>query len=305
MICIYHSKDLDGICSGAIVQRKYPDAKMIGWDYGEPIPGILDFAGEEDVIMIDVTFPMDMIKNLVHMVKNLTIIDHHIGFLKDYLAAFDPTLKDNAESITSNWTLDTASGFTYIYEKGIAACEIGWKYLFPNEQLPEAVKLLSMYDTWRQNEIEYDWKDHILPFQYGTRLVCNSLDNFPKWYLSTEAKGDMEVYEVITEGKLIIKYQDTENEKICRNAFPQEFKGLRAICVNTTNFSSNTFNPVWDEEKYDIMIPFAYFGNDLCKASLYTTKPDIDCSALAKSKGGGGHRMAAGFETHSFDEIFK
>ena len=37
MICIYHKKDFDGICSAAIVKRKYPNASFIGWDYGEGI----------------------------------------------------------------------------------------------------------------------------------------------------------------------------------------------------------------------------------------------------------------------------
>ncbi len=36
MIGIYHSADLDGFTSGAIIKRKYPNAKMIGYDYGNP-----------------------------------------------------------------------------------------------------------------------------------------------------------------------------------------------------------------------------------------------------------------------------
>lgn len=35
MYCFYHSKDLDGKCSGAIVKYKFPDCNMIGIDYGD------------------------------------------------------------------------------------------------------------------------------------------------------------------------------------------------------------------------------------------------------------------------------
>jgi len=33
--------------------------------------------------------------------------------------------------------------------------------------------------------------------------------------------------------------------------------------------------------------------------SVYSTKPDIDCSAFAKRYGGGGHKGAAGFYSDS------
>jgi len=38
MYCIYHSRDNDGYCSGAIVKKKYPDVILIGYDYGQTIP---------------------------------------------------------------------------------------------------------------------------------------------------------------------------------------------------------------------------------------------------------------------------
>lgn len=31
------------------------------------------------------------------------------------------------------------------------------------------------------------------------------------------------------------------------------------------------------------------------RVSLYSTKPEVDCGAIAKLLGGGGHRGAAGF----------
>ena len=37
--------------------------------------------------------------------------------------------------------------------------------------------------------------------------------------------------------------------------------------------------------------------------SIYTTKDDIDCSAIAKKRGGGGHKKAAGFEAKDLSVI--
>jgi len=38
MKCFYHSSDLDGHCSGAIVKQEYADCEMIGIDYGNKFP---------------------------------------------------------------------------------------------------------------------------------------------------------------------------------------------------------------------------------------------------------------------------
>ena len=70
---------------------------------------------------------------------------------------------------------------------------------------------------------------------------------------------------------------------------------LRCICLNTPLFSSQSFDSVYDPEKHDLMVPFAELANGKWKVSLYSTKPEIDCGAICKTFGGGGHKGAAGF----------
>ena len=79
-ICIYHSRDLDGWMSAAIVMRWFmeqheefvvrnskdivnsntfgndpaPELFMLGWDYGDEIPKLSDY---DKVIMCDISFP--------------------------------------------------------------------------------------------------------------------------------------------------------------------------------------------------------------------------------------------------------
>jgi hypothetical protein len=48
----YHSADLDGHCSGAIIKQKYPDCEMIGINYGETIDYSRIETGET-VFMVD------------------------------------------------------------------------------------------------------------------------------------------------------------------------------------------------------------------------------------------------------------
>jgi nanoRNase/pAp phosphatase (c-di-AMP/oligoRNAs hydrolase) len=67
---------------------------------------------------------------------------------------------------------------------------------------------------------------------------------------------------------------------------------------------SDRFASVYDPNKHEIMLGFAYENTDKITVSLYATHPLIDCGAIAKScgeagpfPGGGGHKGAAGFQT--------
>jgi oligoribonuclease NrnB/cAMP/cGMP phosphodiesterase (DHH superfamily) len=282
MIGIYHNCDLDGFCSGAIIKKKYPEAKMVGHDYGIEF----DFDRiDGPVIMADISLPMkDMVELASKSGWKLTWIDHHISAIKDY----------------SEYTKDSESFCIAVLEDGIAACEGTWKYLFPDQDMPLSVKLLGEYDTWRNGD-KVKWEDEILPFQYGMRLRCNSVDTFPSYIL----ESDDHVWDVIEEGKTVIRYQSQTSELQCKTAaFETEFEGLRAICLNGGGFNSNAFESVYNESKHDLMIPFQW-KKDKWVVSLYTTKDEVDCSVLAKSKGGGGHKKAAGFQVSDISFLIK
>ena len=288
MICIHHNKDLDGFTSGAIIQRKYPDCKLIGWDYKDPIPDFLynKFEGE-DIIMIDITFPLKTMIELGN-ICNLTVIDHHISMKRevDAMEILDPGFLT----------------FVYIYEPNRAACEIGWDYFFPDEEMPSMVQLLGMYDTWRNDDKEV-WEKVILPVQYAMRVHCTSPETFPHSYFD-ESKFKEEYDFICGVGQNIIKYQEQKDMLQCqRSSFERTLDGLRAICLNTTAFSSNTMVSVYDPAKHDVMVGLEYTGK-LWAVSLRSSKPDVDVSVIAKARGGGGHKAAAGFEVKNLDEIF-
>lgn len=69
----------------------------------------------------------------------------------------------------------------------------------------------------------------------------------------------------------------------------------RALCCNTIVFNSNFFDGFYDPEKHDVMCAYAQAFDGRWKVSLYSTKPTIDCGAIAKTFGGGGHHGASGF----------
>ena len=282
--CLYHSRDLDGYTSGAVVKLKYPSATLIGYDYGEPMP---DIPANCPIIIIDVSFSMpDMLKLSKLSGGQLTWIDHHASAIKAY----------------NEFMVGKEPFMTAVLEDGVAACEGGWKHFFPGEKMPTAILLLGEYDTWR-NQDEKRWNDIILPFQFGMRMICDSPETFPKRFI--DGVSDPSYFDVVEQGKTVLLYQAQLNKQQCKRSFEIEFKGLRAICLNGGGFNSDVFKSVYDESKHDLMMPFQYDGKDSWVVSLYTTKAEVDCSTLAKSMGGGGHKKAAGFQVADINTIIK
>ena len=281
VIGIYHSADLDGYSSGAIIKKAIPDAKLIGWDYGNDIP---DIPCGSRVIMSDISFPIEEMVKIGERCK-LTWIDHHISSIKAY----------EEYAVEFNGV-----PFEAYVNTNRSACELTWMYFYHDTNIPLSISLLGIYDSWRNDDIEY-WEEKVLPFQYGMRLQCNSPENFDVNLFY----GTSLVESIIDDGNLILGYQKTQNETQCRKAsFEIEWNGLKCICLNGGGFNSLVFDSVYNPEKHDLMMPFQFNGNKWT-VSLYSTKEEIDCSVIAKSMGGGGHKGAAGFQIEDIMQIIK
>jgi len=275
MIIIYHSRDLDGHTSGAILKMKFPEATLIGYDYGEPIPILPD---NERIILVDVSFPIEDMFRIVSKSLSFLWIDHHISKINEFRA--QTTVPPH---------------ITTLLRDGVAACELAWEYAYPQVPIPIAVKLLGMYDTWRNQDQAY-WEQRIMPFQYGMRTMCQSPESFPVNLFDTVSEEDVD--EIVSLGKIILDYQREQDTRAAKGAFEFYWLGLRVIALNGGGFNSNAFKSVYNPEKHDLMMPFKWAGKYWI-FSLYTEKA-IDCSLIAESFGGGGHKKAAGFQLTKF-----
>ena len=98
IVCIYHSIDLDGWMSAAIVKhwfltanRVLPESPYInggrflynpdflGWNYGDPVPNLSEY---DKIIMCDISFSKEEMRKLAEN-KEFIWIDHHISAIKD------------------------------------------------------------------------------------------------------------------------------------------------------------------------------------------------------------------------------
>lgn len=345
--CFYHSADLDGHCSGAIVKYRFPDAVMHPINYGDGFPWD-EIKENDEVYMVDFCLqPFNQMIKLGENHKNMiTWIDHHSSSLGEYRRYFSES--------------SPAIYFVGPREITKAACELTWEYLFPDKPVPLAVKLLSLYDSWTFQGHELE--DMVLPFQMRMRMEdldpkdwhVSISDNAyqcevqRKWtglfYGTKQRMGAFErtIDELIDEGRLLLRYDQAQKDKYAKTyafetvlSFPYglnapggydwqapEHDDFKAIAVNLGHTNSKVFDSVWRREcpnceggkllapapgcsecngtgylePYDLMITFVRRTDKLWNVSLYSTKEDVDCGAIAKAFGGGGHKGAAGFQ---------
>lgn len=279
MKCFYHSADLDGHCSGAIVKEEFSDCEMIGINYGDEFPFDSIEVGEV-VFMVDFCLQpfSDMVK-LNGMCK-LNWIDHH-------KTAIDEAFKHGF----------LASGGQLI-EDGKAGCELTWLYVFGERKMPKAVELLGRYDVWDHSN------EATLPFQYGFRQFDDTLPDNRHLWLHFLGNNDL-VSDVVETGTIILDYEASQNMKFCKAySFELVWGGKSAVCANRGFTNSKLFDSVYDPEKHQLMITFIWKDKSKCwTVSLYSTHDDVDCGLIAKEYGGGGHKGAAGFQCNQLPFI--
>jgi len=298
-VCLYHGSDLDGHCSGAIYAYAHESLEfhLHPIDYGEPVPWSL--LKDAQVTMMDFSLqPWSEFERLLHEAESVTWIDHHKSAIEEH----DKHYSELSEKITGN--------FKTRLSVGSAACELAWNFYFPGtggSSMPWAVRLLGRYDVWDHQDPD------VLPFQYGMRLLDLAPDagrdreTWPTFFGDCDGRvGHSEalVRSTIEDGRKILAYQEKQDAELAQRAwYPLEFAGRRWQAVNRLGKGSSFFKAIWNPVHFDGMLSYGWDGNQWI-VGLYSDRDDVDCGAIAKEQGGGGHKGAAGFQCKVLPEAF-
>lgn len=278
-ICLYHGIDLDGFCSGAIYAKAMREADEREWElipanYGWDLPWE-KFEGA-DVTLIDFSIqPAEDFLRLAELARSVTWIDHHKSAITEM----------------AGYQFGDQSKVTEVLDTNRAGCELAWAYYFGDELIPETVHMLGRYDVWDHTD------EDVLPYQYGMRLYNldpATGDDRHMWGTILSDDAEERILR-IHEGATVLRYQTREDEIGARaGCFTVEWEGLLWLAANKGGRGSKFFDSVWDASEFDGMMSFSWNG-EAWTFGLYTDKPEIDCGAIAKRYGGGGHPGAAGF----------
>lgn len=269
ILCIYHSRDLDGWMSAAIVKLAQMADEFIGWDYDQALPELNPH--DVRVIMVDISFPIHNMRHLQEK-NNLVWIDHHISAINDMNdAALDPIGIRDVE---------------------YAACELTWHWFFPGQKMPEIVRLLGRYDCFGHKGTPEE--NMVLMFQYAARANITNVDEAYKALIGVT---DKHIEGWLNGGENIYNYLCVEARQKYNKKFEIWIGDKLFACVNDWRLNPVNFGINYHADGYDGFACF-WYENGQFTYSLYNDNGDVDCSAIAKSMGGGGHKGAAGFRTN-------
>ena len=295
---IVHHNDPDGYASAAIAYDKLSHIKqpieLMEYSYEKDPDTIINKVDKDTkIVMVDVSFKMPKMEELIKKAGPVVWIDHHKSAIKDFK---DYDLKGLADTRLVD---------------GTAACVLTWQYFhadllnFSNvEEVPEIVKLIGMYDVW-DNKDAAQW-ERAIKAMYGLKAYKDySIPTSKIW--TKILMNDSDINEnIIDRGQIAKQYQDNLNvETLKKTVFETELetkikeghltnvRKYKCVCCNNTFSNSMVFDAI-DTDKYDIMISYYQNSSKTFTISFYSTKKDVDCSVIAKSYEGGGHRGASG-----------
>lgn len=283
IICFYHSRDLDGWMSAAIVKMRFPNAILRGWDYGQQKP-FIGLPEIYDAIVCDICFAPEEMHDLEKK-HNLVWLDHHQSQIL----------------ISKDSGFDKARGIRDIH---FAACELTWQFFYPDRETPLMVWLLGRYDSF--NHKGDPNQDMILHFQFGARAAlhnpfdCQKLLNLSLINESGQVEHTNDQHEVlfpiIVRGQAIYQgYLVPESREIYSKKTEINFLGYKAGYVNRERFNPSNFGIDYHNDGYDIFICSWQLPSGRFAFSVYNENGKVDVGELVKPLGGGGHTGASGF----------
>jgi hypothetical protein len=332
---IYHSADFDGLFCREIARKFLPDAKLIGWDYGQPpVP-----VPEGQIYILDLSPDCMFTEGAeadpsvwLGLFERVIWIDHHKSAIEKYDGSgwtHEPGGKDSfgvpyrefwrkGHATRTAPPIQALQGYRI---DGVAACRLAWQWFATIEQHkdedlaenwkklpakqdfidrkitePLAVRLAGEYDIWDKRDPRAELFQHGLRSRELTDVIWEML-----LVPAQEADGKQDIgtflVDALLEAGEAIQYSQTkQNASIIKAAgFTIQFEGLTFLACNHARYNSFLFMAGLTPE-HDGCFGFAYRAG-AWHVSLYHApgKEHHDLSLIASKYGGGGHRGACGF----------
>jgi site-specific DNA-adenine methylase len=272
VLCFYH-RDLDGVASAAVVAQAHSDAELMSINYGEGFPWSA-IKNRELVYMVDFGLQpfRDMVKLKAALEKQDTRfiwIDHHVTALEDAKkAGFD------ADGLRKN---------------GDAGCELTWKFLHPDEPVPEVVRLAGRFDVWDHTD------PNVLPVHYAMEATEAANDPSNSWWGQWLKKDKADFGELVAQGKAIEGWlEQFSASRMGHSSFDVTLDELKCVAACTSIPGSMQFESV--RSGYDAAIAFGFSPSNQWDVSMYALKDGVDVGKVCAAHGGGGHKGAGGFQ---------
>ncbi len=294
-VCIYHGNCDDGFGAAWAIWRAWPECEFFAGFYGMELP---DVAGK-NVLFVDFSAKRPVIDALAQTAKSIVIIDHHKTAEAD-LKPFSVLMCGGAILCAANINYmlrDLAelnrppiiAWFDMEQSGAMMAWQFAWDTPRGDDVDPPTILLLiEDRDLWR--------------FYSGdrTRQFSAALRTYPMDFDTWDWIADNH-RTLIDEGKIILRAHQANIQKLMRETYTETIGGFSVPVVNAPyHYASDTAHELLAAYP-DAPFAACWFrrADGQIQWSLRSEDHRQDVSEIAKARGGGGHRNAAGFQSQA------
>jgi hypothetical protein len=268
--------------------------------YGGKIP---DMEPNSEVYILDFSYPTKILHDIEDS-RKLVVLDHHATARTE----LEYMMTERKNPQTEIWFDLAHSGAT-----------LSWQYFFPNIRQPDAVNYIRDRDLWKWKMLHSrEWsaglRSHPMNFEWWSKLLRITSENkIDRKATYTMGGTRLANKALIDEGYVALRVakQNVENQTrhprmalFCANRpkieyviIPPGQAGYLWHEVPTANVT--TESSMCGEKLLEMCpkSPFSatYFDTQDDRIWSLRSRPDFDCSVIAKLFGGGGHKQASGF----------
>ncbi len=265
---LYHAACDDGFGAAYVAWLKFKDqAKYIPVKYGDPVP---DMPQGSTVFILDFSYPRAELELLDKRSASVVVLDHH------------KTAQDDLAGLR----------FAH-FDMERSGAGMAWDYFREPAGRPPLIAAIEDRDLWR----------FALP---GTKRISSGLRSYPMdfdlWDRLMYTTGNLE-----QEGEAIERYIQRLCENLAEDAHIETWPEGPVFVVNAPGqLTSELADYLLDAEQYQgnqVLFVAAY--KDMADRRLWSlrSRGDFDVGAVAKARGGGGHKNAAGFRSAAIKSV--
>lgn len=270
-IVIYHAGCADGFCAAWVARASLgKDCDFVPAHYGDAPP---DVSGMY-VCILDFSYKRNVMRQVIAQAEFVVVLDHHQTAQAELAGLAEEISREGGSwEPVIQFDMDKSGG------------RLAWEYFFAKQMAsPWLVDYTEDRDLWR----------HALPYSREVNACLRSHPmDFDLWDAFAVYDRETAIAAFLVEGTAILRSQQQIVDHHVRVAHDVEFDGLKGRGVNATVLASE----IAGELARGLAFGACYFDRaDGARVWSLRSAPDgADVSEIAKRRGGGGHRHAAGF----------
>lgn len=285
-LCLYHANCDDGFTAAWAIWQRWPECEFRSVQYGNTPP---EDVADKNVLIVDFSWPAEQMELIAESAQTVLVLDHH-KTAQNALSGLNQIVRPDYQNIMRCFARMSGGPRSRIlveFDMERSGARMAWNFAFPGEQPHILINLVEDRDLWRFR----------FPQTKPVRMLLQSTPyDFSSWHLVASLIA-VDLDAAVGIGSHIQRFYDARVEEMADSAIVQAFAGFDGVPVAHVPYAfvSDVCHRLLAKHPSAPFAAACVVAHGGVTYSLRSSDEREDVSSIAKARGGGGHRNAAGF----------